>query len=254
MSATHTTLNQTENLSIVGAILNAKPQILLVEDEYDIAEMLHFGLNRAGFESIWLKSLSEARARVKKHLPDMILLDWMMPDGEGVKWLQELRSDERTRHLPIIMLTARAQEADKLQGLDGGADDYMTKPFSPKELVSRINSVLRRAAPQHVAQVLEVVGCELNDDDHSLSRSGVVETLGNTEFKLLKFLITHPNKTYSRTQLLDLVWGDHVYIEKRTVDVHVLRLRKILQTFEIQNHLETVRGVGYRWLPSLTVN
>jgi two-component system phosphate regulon response regulator PhoB len=224
--------------------------VLVVEDEEDIAELLRFGLQRSGFAVTWVKSLVDARASVKKSLPDLILLDWMLPDGEGIQWLGQLRSDVRTKMLPIIMLTARAQEADKLKGLEGGADDYLTKPFSPKELIARINNVLRRSAPQHVAQVLTIGQSLLNDDDHTLAKNDGSrhETLGNTEFKLLKFLVTHPNKSYSRAQLLDYVWGDHVYIEERTVDVHVLRLRKILQKFELENALETVRGVGYRWV------
>jgi two-component system phosphate regulon response regulator PhoB len=229
--------------------MNIQPSILVVEDEDDIAELLRFGLQRAGFAVTVASDLAQARAIVKKVLPDVVILDWMLPDGEGVAWLAQLRSDERSKFLPIIMLTARAQEADKLRGLEGGADDFITKPFSPKELIARVNNVLRRAAPQHVVQVLEIADCQLNDDDHQLSKKdgSVVETLGNTEFKLLKFLLTHPNKTFSRGQLLDLVWGDHVYIEERTVDVHVLRLRKILQKFELQALLETIRGVGYRW-------
>lgn len=229
--------------------MNIQPSILVVEDEDDIAELLRFGLQRAGFAVTVASDLAQARAIVKKVLPDVVILDWMLPDGEGVTWLTQLRADERSKFLPIIMLTARAQEADKLRGLEGGADDFITKPFSPKELIARVNNVLRRAAPQHVVQVLEVGDCQLNDDDHQLSKKdgSVVETLGNTEFKLLKFLLTHPNKTFSRGQLLDLVWGDHVYIEERTVDVHVLRLRKILQKFQLQELLETIRGVGYRW-------
>ncbi|WP_133619831.1 response regulator [Hydromonas duriensis] len=224
-----------------------QPVVLVVEDEEDIAELLRFALTRVGFSVVWMKNLSDARHHVNKILPDVVVLDWMLPDGEGVLWMRQLRDNQRTRHLPIIMLTARAQEADKLKGLEGGADDYVTKPFSPKELVARINNVLRRAAPQHVAQVFEFAGCTLNDDDHTLTKGSVVETLGKTEFKLLKFLLTHHNKTFSRTQLLDLVWGDHVYIEERTVDVHVLRLRKILQRFGAESYLETIRGVGYRW-------
>ncbi|MGL4767634.1 MAG: phosphate regulon transcriptional regulator PhoB [Formosimonas sp.] len=226
-----------------------QPSILVVEDEDDIAQLLQFGLQRAGFAVVRAAHLQEAQTIVKKVLPDLIVLDWMLPDGDGVAWLAQLRRDERTRGLPIIMLTARAQEDDKLRGLECGADDYITKPFSPKELVARIQTVLRRAAPQHVVQVLAVGECQLNDDDHRLSHktTGMSETLGNTEYKLLKFLLTHPNKAFSRTQLLDLVWGDHVYIEERTVDVHILRLRKILHKFELHSMLETVRGVGYRW-------
>ena len=190
--------------------MNIQPSILVVEDEEDIAELLRFGLQRAGFAVNWAKNLGEGQAWVKKVLPDVIVLDWMLPDGDGVTWLKALRADERSRHLPIIMLTARAQEQDKLQAI-------------------------------------EFKKCILNDDDHTLSSGAVQETLGNTEFKLLKYLLTHQNKTYSRAQLLDLVWGDHVYIEERTVDVHVLRLRKILQKFELESYLETIRGVGYRW-------
>lgn len=227
--------------------MNIQPVILVVEDEEDIAELLRFGLTRAGFAVNWVKNLTDAKLSVKQALPDMVVLDWMLPDGDGVTWLNQLRADERTKHLAIVMLTARAQEADKLKGLEGGADDYMTKPFSPKELVARINNVLRRAAPQHVAQIVEFAGCALNDDDHSLRSSQMSETLGKTEFKLLKFFLTHMNKTFSRNQLLDLVWGDHVYIEERTVDVHVLRLRKILVRFGLESYLETIRGVGYRW-------
>lgn len=229
--------------------MNTQPSVLIVEDEADIAELLQFGLSRAGFVTEWAASLSAARAKLKQVLPDIIILDWMLPDGEGVAWLTELRRDERSATLPIIMLTARAQELDKLRGLDSGADDYITKPFSPKELIARINTVLRRAAPQHIAQTTSIDDCGLNDDDHTLSKNdgSHSETLGNTEFKLLKYLITHPNKSYTRTQLLDYVWGDHIHIEERTVDVHILRLRKILQRFQIEHKLETVRGIGYRW-------
>lgn len=231
--------------------MKTQPHILVVEDEEDIAELLRFGLQRAGFSTSWESSLKAAQSSIKKILPDVIVLDWMLPDGDGVTWLQSLRSDERTHHLPIIMLTARAQESDKLQGLENGADDYMTKPFNPQELIARINSVLRRSAPQHISQTIAFKECVLNDDDHSLKNSSHQEILGNTEFKLLKYLLTHQNKTYSRTQLLDFVWGDHVYIEERTVDVHVLRLRKTLKKFQLENHLETIRSLGYRWQSDL---
>lgn len=227
--------------------MNTQPCILVVEDEEDIAELLRFGLQRAGFTVTLASNLQIAQSSIKKTLPDVIVLDWMLPDGDGVTWLQTLRSDKRTHQLPIIMLTARAQEADKLQGLENGADDYMTKPFSPQELIARINTVLRRSAPQHLSQAIKFKNCTLNDDDHTLKNDVLQETLGNTEFKLLKYLLTHQNKTYSRAQLLDLVWGDHVYIEERTVDVHVLRLRKTLKKFQLENHLETIRSMGYRW-------
>jgi two-component system phosphate regulon response regulator PhoB len=229
--------------------VNIQPSVLIVEDEDDIAELLRFGLSRAGFATVWAKDLASARAAVKKALPDVVILDWMLPDGEGVAWLTELRRDQRCATLPILMLTARAQESDKLRGLEGGADDYITKPFSPKELIARINTVLRRTAPQHIVQIIPINDCGLSDDDHTHTKNdgSLSEALGNTEFKLLKYLITHPNKSYSRAQLLDYVWGDHIYIEERTVDVHILRLRKILQRFGLEQNRESVRGIGYRW-------
>ena len=227
--------------------MNIQPLALVVEDEDDIATLLDFSLRKAGFSVDWAKNLQEAQACVKKVLPDVVVLDWMLPDGDGVSWLNQMRASERTKYLPVLMLTARAQEADKLKGLEGGADDYITKPFSPKELVARINTVLRRAAPHHVEQVIEFGDCRLKDDDHTLNKGDLVENIGNNEYKMLKFLLTHRNNTYSRAQLLDMVWGDHVFIEERTVDVHVLRLRKILQRFNVEEHLETVRGIGYRW-------
>jgi two-component system phosphate regulon response regulator PhoB len=227
--------------------VNIQPTALVVEDEEDIATLLEFSLRKAGFAVICAKSLSEARSVIKKALPDVVVLDWMLPDGEGVMWLHTLRTDTRTAQLPVLMLTARAQEMDKLKGLELGADDYITKPFSPKELVARINTVLRRSAPQHVTQEIKFADCVLRDDDLSLIRGEQVTSIGGTEYKLLKFFLTHSDRSYSRAQLLDLVWGDHVYIEERTVDVHILRLRKILQKFGLEARLETVRGVGYRW-------
>ena len=227
--------------------MNIQPLALVVEDEEDIAALLEFSLRKAGFSVDWAKNLQEAQACVKKILPDVVVLDWMLPDGDGVTWLNQLRAGDRTKYLPVLMLTARAQEADKHKRLEGGADDNITKPFSPKELVARIHSVLRRSAPHHVEQVIEFDDCLLKDDDHTLSKGELVENIGNTEYKLLKFFLTHRNKTYSRAQLLDMVWGYHVFIEERTVDVHVLRLRKILQRFAVEERLETVRGIGYRW-------
>lgn len=227
--------------------MKTQPLVLVVEDEEDIMSLLSFSLGKAGFLVQEAKSLSIARAQTKKILPDVVVLDWMLSDGEGVAFLAEIRADQRTAQVPVLMLTARAQEADKLKGLGEGADDYITKPFSPKELVARIHTVLRRTAPQHVVEVLSFCGCTLHEDDHTVRRDGVSETIGNTEYQLLKFFLTHKNKTYSRSQLLDYVWGDHVFIEERTVDVHVLRLRKILQRFSAEGCMETVRGVGYRW-------
>ena len=227
--------------------MNIQPVALVVEDEDDITTLLDFSLRKAGFAVTCVKNLSEARAQVKKALPDVVVLDWMLPDGEGIAWLNAVRADARTARLPVLMLTARAQEIDKLKGLELGADDYITKPFSPKELVARINTVLRRTAPQHVTQEIQFADCVLRDDDLSLVQGERVIQIGGTEYKLLKFFLTHSERSHTRAQLLDLVWGDHVYIEERTVDVHILRLRKILQKVGLEAHLETVRGVGYRW-------
>mgnify|MGYP003598679717 FL=1 len=227
--------------------MNIQPVALVVEDEDDITTLLDFSLRKAGFAVTCVKNLSEACAQVKKALPDVVVLDWMLPDGEGIAWLNAVRADARTARLPVLMLTARAQEIDKLKGLELGADDYITKPFSPKELVARINTVLRRTAPQHVTQEIQFADCVLRDDDLSLVQGERVIQIGGTEYKLLKFFLTHSERSYTRAQLLDLVWGDHVYIEERTVDVHILRLRKILQKVGLEAHLETVRGVGYRW-------
>ena len=227
--------------------MNIQPVALVVEDEDDITTLLDFSLRKAGFAVTCVKNLSEARAQVKKALPDVVVLDWMLPDGEGIAWLNAVRADARTARLPVLMLTARAQEIDKLKGLELGADDYITKPFSPKELVARINTILRRTAPQHVTQEIQFADCVLRDDDLSLVQGERVIQIGGTEYKLLKFFLTHSERSYTRAQLLDLVWGDHVYIEERTVDVHILRLRKILQKVGLEAHLETVRGVGYRW-------
>ena len=227
--------------------MNIQPVALVVEDEDDITTLLAFSLRKAGFAVTCVKNLSEARAQVKKALPDVVVLDWMLPDGEGIAWLNAVRADARTARLPVLMLTARAQEIDKLKGLELGADNYITKPFSPKELVARINTVLRRTAPQHVTQEIQFADCVLRDDDLSLVQGERVIQIGGTEYKLLKFFLTHSERSYTRAQLLDLVWGDHVYIEERTVDVHILRLRKILQKVGLEAHLETVRGVGYRW-------
>ena len=227
--------------------MNIQPVALVVEDEDDITTLLAFSLRKAGFAVTCVKNLSEACAQVKKALPDVVVLDWMLPDGEGIAWLNAVRADARTARLPVLMLTARAQDIDKLKGLELGADDYITKPFSPKELVARINTVLRRTAPQHVTQEIQFADCVLRDDDLSLVQGERVIQIGGTEYKLLKFFLTHSERSYTRAQLLDLVWGDHVYIEERTVDVHILRLRKILQKVGLEAHLETVRGVGYRW-------
>lgn len=227
--------------------------ILIVEDEPSIQELLAINLRHAGFEVLLASSAEEAEHHIRRALPDLLLLDWMLPGQSGVALAKKLRSQERTRQLPIIMLTARAHEADKVQGLEVGADDYVTKPFSPKELVARVRALLRRRAPQLSDELIECAGLSLNPASHrlrvdprGLTAAADIE-LGPTEFRLLAFFMTHPERVYSRTQLLDEVWGDHVYIEERTVDVHIRRLRAALEPCGHQGCIETVRGSGYRF-------
>jgi two-component system phosphate regulon response regulator PhoB len=189
---------------------------------------------------------AEADALIRDVRPDLILLDWMLPDVAGTVLARKLRADARSKDIPIIMLTARAQEQDKIEGLDAGADDYITKPFSPKELMARIKAVLRRRAPQLTDDLIDVGGLQLDPGAHRVSTGGRELRLGPTEFKLLHFFMTHPERVYSRMQLLDQVWGDHVFVEERTVDVHIRRLRQVLETTGHDRLIETVRGAGYR--------
>jgi two-component system phosphate regulon response regulator PhoB len=224
--------------------------ILVVEDEAAIAELLAINLRHAGFEVSLAPDAESAQRNIDRMLPDLVLLDWMLPSQSGLTLARSWRAEPRTRHLPIIMLTARAEEADKLAGLDGGADDYLTKPFSPKELLARIRAVLRRRAPQALDDAVEVAGLRLDPATRRVTRAmeGSVREIkvGPTEFRLLHFLMTHPERVHTRAQLLDRVWGDHVFIEERTVDVHVKRLREALAPVNGAQLVETVRGVGYR--------
>jgi two-component system phosphate regulon response regulator PhoB len=187
-----------------------------------------------------------AKREVQKALPDLVLLDWMLPGMSGIDFARQLRSDARTRRLPIIMLTARAEERDKIEGLDVGADDYVTKPFSPRELMARIKAVLRRNAPQATDDAVELGGLRLDPATHRVTAGATEITLGPTEFRLLHYLMTHPERVHGRTQLLDQVWGDHVFVEERTVDVHIRRLRAALETSGHDSLIQTVRGSGYR--------
>lgn len=225
-------------------------QILVIEDERPIREMIAFGLRRAGFEVREAEDCRSARAELADRRPDLLLVDWMLPDMSGLELTRQLKRDRETRELPIIMLTARADESDKIAGLDGGVDDYLVKPFSPNELVARIRAVLRRAAPQALDAVVEVAGLRLDPAARRVTRGDGAAAqelrLGPTEFKLLHFLMAHPQRVHSRAQLLDRVWGDHVYIEQRTVDVHVKRLRDALASLQCAHVIETVRGAGYR--------
>ena len=224
--------------------------VLVVEDESAIAELIAINLRHAGFE-VRLAIDSEAALReVDRVLPDLVLLDWMLPGQSGVQLARRWRGDVRTRDLPLIMLTARAEEADKVGGLEAGADDYLTKPFSTKELLARIRAVLRRKAPESLDTAVEVSGLRLDPATRRVTRRVGDEPrelkLGPTEFRLLHFLMTHPERVHSRAQLLDRVWGDHVFIEERTVDVHVKRLREALAPAQCSGLIETVRGAGYR--------
>ena len=220
--------------------------ILVVEDETAIQELIALNLSQAGHDAVLAGDAHEALERVRDSLPDLMLVDWMLPGISGVDLVRRLRAHERTRNVPIIMLTARADEADKLLGLESGADDYITKPFSIRELNARIKAVLRRRAPQMTEDQAQFKGLALDPARHRVSAEGTEIDLGPTEFKLLHFFMTHPERVYSRTQILDQVWGDHVFIEERTVDVHIRRLRAALEPSGADRLLQTVRGSGYR--------
>ena len=220
--------------------------ILLVEDEPAILNLLEVTLEAKGFQIRKALDVETARNHIQKALPDLIVLDWMLPGESGVQFARQLRADARTKALPIIMLTAKADEGDKIQGLEAGADDYVTKPFSPRELIARINALLRRRAPAQSDQDLQFGPLSVNPGRHEARAAGQLMHLGATEFRLLAFLIAHPERVFSRAQLLDQIWGDHTFIEERTVDVHVLRLRKVLADHGVEELVQTVRGVGYR--------
>jgi len=219
--------------------------ILLVEDEPQVQELLAVNLEHAGHRVLRAASAEEAENAIREELPDVLILDWMLPGESGVTLTRRLRAEERTRDLPILMLTARAMEHDKVSGLDAGADDYLTKPFSPKELAARIKAVLRRRAPQLADDVVEIGGLRLDPAARRVTAAGAVVELAPTEFRLLHFLMTHPERIYTRAQVLDHVWGDHVFIEERTVDVHIRRLRKALEPTGHDRLIDTVRGSGY---------
>lgn len=225
--------------------------ILIVEDEPAIAELLAINLEFAGHRAVRAADAEEAIRLIQHELPDLILLDWMLPGIAGVRLAEKLRADERTREIPIIMLTARTDEGDKVEGLETGADDYITKPFSPKELMARIKAVMRRRAPQLTNDTVEIGGLRLDPATHRLwgtvDGQAVALDLGPTEFRLLHFFMTHAERVHSRAQLLDQVWGDHVFVEERTVDVHIRRLRKALEPTGHDRLIETVRGSGYRF-------
>jgi two-component system phosphate regulon response regulator PhoB len=217
---------------------------LIVEDEPAISELLAINMRHNGFEPVLCVDGEQAQRELDAVLPDIILLDWMLPGTSGIALARKWRSHERTRHVPILLLTARSEETDKIQGLDAGADDYITKPFSVQELMARVRAILRRRAPEQTAQALSIGALELDSATHRVSWQGADLKVGPTEFKLLRYLMAHPERVHSRAQLLDKVWGDHVFIEERTVDVHIKRLREALQG--AGSMIDTVRGAGYR--------
>ncbi len=222
-------------------------QILVVEDERPIREMIAFGLRRAGFEVREAADARSGRAEVANKLPDLLLVDWMLPDTSGLEFTRALKRDRETRELPVIMLTARAEEGDKVAGLEGGADDYITKPFSPRELLARINAVLRRAMPAEGSERIDIEGLVLDQSSQRVTSGDKTVALGPTEYRMLAFFMTHPERVYTREQLLDRVWGGNVYVEERTIDVHIRRLRKALEEFGYDRLIQTVRGSGYRF-------
>ncbi len=232
-------------------------QILVVEDESAIAELIAINLRHAGHAVTLAASAEQAQRAVDAVLPDLVVLDWMLPGQSGLALARQWRGQARTKELPIIMLTARSEDADKVAGLDAGADDYLAKPFSTNELMARIRAVLRRRAPEALQEAVVVGGLRLDPSTHRTTcqtPGGDVELkLGPTEFRLLHFLMSHPERVHSRAQLLDRVWGDHVFIEERTVDVHVKRLREALAPGGVSGMVETVRGAGYRLTRNLPV-
>ncbi|MDQ3216103.1 MAG: phosphate regulon transcriptional regulator PhoB [Pseudomonadota bacterium] len=220
--------------------------ILIIEDEPAIQELVAYTCTTQGYTVRRADSVGAGRDAIDRELPDMVLLDWMLPDKSGIELLKDLRAHERTKVVPVIMLTAKGNEADKVVGLDSGADDYVVKPFSPRELIARMRAVFRRRSPEHSGEPLEYGPLTVDPSRHEILVGGTAIKMGLAEFKLLKFLISHPDRVFSRTQLLDSVWGDHVFIEERTVDVHVLRMRKALVPVNAAHLIQTVRGLGYR--------
>ena len=223
--------------------------ILLVEDEPGIQEMLAFNVTQCGYRAIRAGDAETALELINSSLPDVILLDWMLPGISGIELAKRLRAGQRTKNIPIIMLTARTDERDKVMGLESGADDYITKPFSPRELMARIRALLRCRAPQMSDAVVRIKGLELSPVTYRVSVHGTHIDLGPTEFRLLHFFMTHIERVYSRTEILDQVWGDHVFVEERTVDVRIRRLRKALEPSGLDSLIKTVRGGGYRFSP-----
>lgn len=225
--------------------------ILIVDDEASIRDMVAMTLELNGFDCIQAADATEAHSIIVDKRPDLVLLDWMMPGISGIELSRRLRRDRATKEIPVIMITAKGEESNKIEGLETGADDYVTKPFSTKELMARIKAVLRRAQSNEEGGLLKYEGLELDSQAHRISADGKPIKLGPTEYRLLQFFMSHPDRAYSREQLLDLVWGGNVYIDDRTVDVHIRRLRKALNDFGYDRYIQTVRGTGYRFSANL---
>ncbi len=224
-----------------------KANILIVEDEPAIQELIKLNLELSGYSTEQAYSAEQARTHINTRKPDLVLLDWMLPGSSGISLAKWLRSSERTNDLPIIMLTAKTSEENAVEGLEAGADDYISKPFSPKELIARIKAVLRRRAPQLTQDEIVKGSIRLNPTTHHVFVEQQSISLGPIEFRLLHFLMVNPERVFSRSQLLDNVWGDHVFVEERTVDVHIRRLRKALELNNAHTHIQTVRGAGYKF-------
>lgn len=222
-------------------------KILIVEDEESIRDMTRFSLEKAGFDVVEADGAHRAQIMVVDEQPDLILLDWMLPGGSGLELARRWKREGLTQDVPVIMVTARAEEDDKVRGLESGADDYLTKPFSPRELVARIKAVLRRSSGVNDEGRLEVGGLVLDSASHRVMVDDRNVAMGPTEYRLLQFFMSHPERVYSRSQLLDRIWGGNVYLEERTVDVHIRRLRKALEEFSYDGFIQTVRGAGYRF-------
>ena len=225
--------------------------ILIVEDDLEVQELIAINLQRAGYHPLRAPSVPKAEALLRETLPDLVLLDWMLPDTPGMTFARRLRNDQRTKDIPIIMLTARTGESDRVAGLEAGVDDYITKPFFPRELLARIRAVMRRCLPQLTGDIVEIAGVRIDPAARRITCGGHDVELGDIEFRMLHFFMTHAERVYSRAQLLDEVWGDRVFVEERTVDVHIRRLRQTLKPTGHEELLETVRGVGYRFRRNL---
>ncbi|MEI8632099.1 phosphate regulon transcriptional regulator PhoB [Vibrio sp. PP-XX7] len=222
-------------------------RILVVEDEAPIREMLCFVLEQKGYQAVEAEDYDSAITKLSEPFPDLVLLDWMLPGGSGINFIKHMKREELTRNIPVVMLTARGEEEDKVRGLEVGADDYITKPFSPKELIARLKAVIRRVTPTALEDIIDVQGLKLDPVSHRVTANDKALDMGPTEFKLLHFFMTHQERVYSREQLLNNVWGTNVYVEDRTVDVHIRRLRKALEDADHDRLIQTVRGAGYRF-------